>query len=58
MSSDPAKPMASRREQAVRTSAEILQAARQALVTEGPEGITVRAIARELGMTAPALYRY
>src|SRR5215831_17492558 len=28
------------------------------LVAEGPEAVSLRAIAREMGMTAPALYRY
>ncbi len=40
------------------TTAEIKQTARQILVTQGPEAVTLRAIAREMGMTAPALYRY
>jgi AcrR family transcriptional regulator len=37
---------------------EITQTARKILVDEGPEAVTLRAIAREMGMTAPALYRY
>jgi AcrR family transcriptional regulator len=40
------------------TTAEIKQTARKILVAEGPEAVTLRAIAREMGMTAPALYRY
>lgn len=40
------------------TTAEIKQTARQILVAQGPEAVTLRAIAREMGMTAPALYRY
>jgi AcrR family transcriptional regulator len=40
------------------TMREITDTARQILVEEGPEGVTLRAIAREMGMTAPALYRY
>ncbi|WP_106399584.1 TetR/AcrR family transcriptional regulator [Actinocorallia populi] len=40
------------------TIAEISQTARRLLVQEGPEAVTLRAIAREMGMTAPALYRY
>lgn len=40
------------------TLAEIKEAARGALVREGPTAISLRAIAREMGMTAPALYRY
>jgi AcrR family transcriptional regulator len=37
---------------------EIKQTARRLLVDEGPAGVTLRAIAREMGMTAPGLYRY
>lgn len=37
---------------------EILEVARGQLVASGPTGISLRAIAREMGMTAPALYRY
>jgi AcrR family transcriptional regulator len=40
------------------TTQEIIQTARRLLVTQGPEGASLRAIAREMGMTAPALYRY
>jgi len=40
------------------TIEEIIQTARQLLVTEGPEAVSLRAIAREMGMTAPGLYRY
>lgn len=40
------------------TTAEIKQTARQILIAQGPEAVTLRAIAREMGMTAPALYRY
>jgi AcrR family transcriptional regulator len=40
------------------TVREITQAARRILVEEGPDAVTLRAIAREMGMTAPALYRY
>jgi AcrR family transcriptional regulator len=40
------------------TMAEIKQTARRILVAEGPDAVTLRAIAREMGMTAPALYRY
>jgi len=40
------------------TMREIGQTARRILVEEGPEAVTLRAIAREMGMTAPALYRY
>jgi AcrR family transcriptional regulator len=37
---------------------EITQIARRLLVQKGPEAVTLHAIAREMGMTAPALYRY
>jgi AcrR family transcriptional regulator len=37
---------------------EIRQTARKLLVAEGISGVSVRAIAREMGMTAAALYRY
>lgn len=40
------------------TSEEIIQTARRLLVDSGPEAVTLRAIAREMGMTAPGLYRY
>jgi AcrR family transcriptional regulator len=40
------------------TLREIREVARRLLVDEGPAAISVRAIAREMGMTAPALYRY
>jgi AcrR family transcriptional regulator len=40
------------------TVAEIKAAARARLIAEGPGGITLRAIARDMGITAPALYRY
>ena len=50
---------ASRRER-VRAAAydEIRNVGRQLLATEGLDGVSLRAIAREMGMTAPALYRY
>lgn len=40
------------------TIEEIKQTARRILVAEGPDAASLRAIAREMGMTAPALYRY
>lgn len=36
----------------------IKQTARRLLVSEGADAVRLRAIARELGLTAPALYRY
>ena len=40
------------------TVQEIKQTARRLVVEAGPEAATLRAIAREMGMTAPGLYRY
>jgi AcrR family transcriptional regulator len=40
------------------TTEEIKQTARRILVKDGPEAVSLRAIAREMGLTAPALYRY
>jgi AcrR family transcriptional regulator len=40
------------------TTGEIIQTARDLLVASGPEAVSLRAIAREMGMTAPGLYRY
>ncbi|WP_018684271.1 TetR/AcrR family transcriptional regulator [Actinokineospora enzanensis] len=40
------------------TDRDIRRQARELLVTQGPQAVTLRAIARELGITAPALYRY
>src|SRR5260370_41708521 len=37
---------------------EITATARRLLVEQGPEAAPLRAIAREMGMTAPGLYRY
>ncbi|WP_018658170.1 TetR/AcrR family transcriptional regulator [Actinomadura flavalba] len=40
------------------TVEEITRTARRILVEQGPSAVTLRAIAREMGMTAPGLYRY
>jgi AcrR family transcriptional regulator len=40
------------------TTTEIIATARRLLLESGPQGISLRAIAREMGMTAPGLYRY
>jgi AcrR family transcriptional regulator len=40
------------------TDKDIRHTARTLLIERGPEAVTLRAIARELGITAPALYRY
>jgi AcrR family transcriptional regulator len=40
------------------TMREITATARRLLVEQGPDATSLRAIAREMGMTAPGLYRY
>ncbi|MUL43504.1 TetR/AcrR family transcriptional regulator [Streptomonospora sp. PA3] len=40
------------------TSREIKEIARRHLTAHGASGVSLRAIAREMGMTAPGLYRY
>ncbi|MFG1947085.1 TetR/AcrR family transcriptional regulator [Nonomuraea sp. NPDC048826] len=51
--------LAGRRERQRRnTLAEIHAAARRLLVTQGPAAVTINAVAREVGMTGPALYHY
>ncbi len=40
------------------TATKIKETARKVLVAEGPDGLSLRAIARDMGTTAPALYRY
>ncbi|RMI32863.1 TetR/AcrR family transcriptional regulator [Nocardia stercoris] len=40
------------------TDRDIRRVARTLLVEQGPDAITLRAIARDLGVTAPALYRH
>ncbi|WP_216914258.1 TetR/AcrR family transcriptional regulator [Nocardia noduli] len=40
------------------TDADIRRVARALLVEHGPDALSLRAIARDLGITAPALYRY
>jgi AcrR family transcriptional regulator len=42
----------------VDTDLRIRTVARKLLVGHGPQGVTLRAIAREMSITAPALYRY
>ena len=57
LSPEPSQPTRRERTHAA-TRVEILQAARRLLIDGGVEQVTVRGIATELGMTAPALYRY
>ncbi|MEV5830960.1 TetR/AcrR family transcriptional regulator [Spirillospora sp. NPDC052242] len=40
------------------TLAEIREAARRLLTTRGPAAVTINAVAREVGMSGPALYHY
>jgi AcrR family transcriptional regulator len=40
------------------TAREIRATARRVLVDQGVDGLALRAVAREMGMTAPGLYRY
>jgi AcrR family transcriptional regulator len=56
----PAPPTAPTRRGRLRaaTMEEITATARRLLVEQGPEAMSLRAIAREMGMTAPGLYRY
>ncbi|MFJ9824286.1 TetR/AcrR family transcriptional regulator [Streptomyces sp. NPDC101160] len=51
---------AARRRHRVREEAlaDSMRIARRLLVEEGPEAVTVRAVAREMSLTAPGLYRY
>src|SRR3954447_762130 len=53
-----AEPLSRRDRARADTVREIKDTARRVLVAHGGEGFGLRAIAREMGMTAPALYRY
>ena len=59
---DPSPPASAARSARARVRAEltreILEAARRQLATEGAAGLSLRAVARELGMVSSALYRY
>ena len=55
---DAAAPSSRRDRLRAATIEEIIQTARQLLVQSGPDAVSLRAIAREMGMTAPGLYRY
>ena len=50
--------MGKRQESRVRVQAQIIELGRRHLVTEGAAGLSLRAIARELGMVSSAVYRY
>lgn len=58
MSELPAEPLSRRDRARVDTVREIKETARKVLVEQGVDGLALRAVAREMGMTAPALYRY
>jgi AcrR family transcriptional regulator len=58
MTEVPAEPLSRRDRVRADTVREIKETARRVLVEQGGEGFALRAIAREMGMTAPALYRY
>jgi AcrR family transcriptional regulator len=57
-SDDAAVPLSRRDRARADTVREIKETARRVLVDQGVDGLALRAIAREMGMTAPALYRY
>lgn len=51
-------PVGKRQESRNRIEAQIIDLGRRHLVTEGPAGLSLRAIARDLGMVSSAVYRY
>ncbi len=53
-----AAPPDRRQRQRDATTAEIREVARRQLAVTGAAGLSLRAVAREMGLTAPALYRY
>ncbi|MGY1606332.1 MULTISPECIES: TetR/AcrR family transcriptional regulator [unclassified Geodermatophilus] len=53
-----AQPLSRRERARADTLRDIRSAARAVLVEHGVDGLALRAIAREVGLTAPALYRY
>jgi AcrR family transcriptional regulator len=53
-----AEPLSRRSRIRADTVHEIKQTARLVVVDQGVHGLTLRAVAREMGVTAPALYRY
>src|ERR1700756_5289963 len=50
--------MGKRRDSRERIEAQIIELGRRQLVTEGAAGLSLRAIARDLGMVSSAVYRY
>ena len=55
---DAMSPLSRRDRLRAATIEEITRTARRLLVESGPDAVSLRAIAREMGMTAPGLYRY
>lgn len=53
-----AAPRTARARARAELTAEIVETARRHLVTEGPAGLSLRAVARDLGMVSSAIYRY
>jgi AcrR family transcriptional regulator len=58
MSELPVEPLSRRDRARADTVREIKATARMVLVDQGVDGLALRAVAREMGMTAPGLYRY
>src|SRR3712207_4200378 len=58
MSELPIEPLSRRDRLRADTVREIKATARKVLVEQGVDGLALRAVARAMGMTAPALYRY
>src|SRR3974390_153058 len=58
MEPGPVHPLSRRDRLRAATVEEIIRTARRLLVGSGPEAMSLRAIAKEMGMTAPGLYRY
>lgn len=50
--------MGKRQESRARIEAKIIEVARQHLVTHGPAALSLRAVARDVGMVSSAVYRY
>lgn len=58
MAVDPAPPQAARAAARARVEADIVRVARAQLAQVGPSELSVRAVARELGMGSASIYRY
>ncbi len=58
MSPTPSVARAARERARAEVTREIVEAARRQLATEGAPGLSLRAVARELGMVSSAVYRY